>query len=100
MVKHIVMWRLHDEVDGVSKSERCHEIKSALEALQDEIPGLLRIEVGIDFDGSDQAADIVLYSELESRDALAAYQTHPLHQAVVPLVKRAAKERTVVDYEV
>lgn len=99
MVKHIVMWHLHDEVNGKSKSENAAAIKEALEALQGKIPGLLHVEVGLDFDGSAQAADVVLYSELESREALAAYQAHPLHQAVIPLVKGAAKERTVVDYE-
>lgn len=100
MVKHIVMWRLHDEVGGKSKAENALTIKDALEDLQGKIPGLLNIEVGLDFDGSDQAADIVLYSELESREALAAYQAHPLHQAVIPLVKGAACERIVVDYDV
>ncbi len=99
MVKHIVMWRLHDEVEGVGKSEKAVRIKEELEALQGRIPGLTHIEVGLDFDGSSQAADVVLYSELESREALAAYQAHPLHQAVIPLVKGAARERIVVDYE-
>lgn len=100
MVKHIVMWRLHDEVDGVNRHDAALAIKQALEALQGNIPGLTHIEVGIDFDHGEQAADIVLYSELESREALAAYQAHPLHQAVVPLVKRHARERVVVDYDV
>jgi len=100
MVKHIVMWRLHDEVDGVSKNEAAVSIKKALEDLEGRIPGLIHIEVGLDFDGSDQAADVVLYSELESRETLADYQAHPLHQAVIPLVKKHACERTVVDYEV
>ena len=99
MVKHIVMWRLHDEVDGISKAEAAMDIKEALEGLRGKIPGLTHIEVGIDFDGSDQAADVVLYSELESRGALAAYQAHPLHQVVIPLVKKFACERRVVDYE-
>ncbi len=99
MVKHIVMWRLHDDVDGISKSENAVAIKKALEDLQGKIPGLLHIEVGIDFCNTDQSADVVLYSELESREALASYQAHPLHQAVVPLVKNAACERIVVDYE-
>lgn len=99
MVKHIVMWRLHDEVDGIGKAEAAAQIKEALEALQGRIPGLNHIEVGIDFDRGVQAADIVLCSELESREALAAYQAHPLHQAVVPLVKKHARERIVVDYE-
>ncbi|MFQ5581709.1 MAG: Dabb family protein [Mariprofundaceae bacterium] len=42
---------------------------------------------------------MVLVAELESREALDAYQSHPEHQAVVPLVKEAATSRTVVDYE-
>ncbi|MFC1536951.1 Dabb family protein [Pseudomonadota bacterium] len=100
MVKHIVMWRLHDDVDGIPKAESAVVIKEALEELQGKIPGLLHIEAGIDFSDSDQSADIVLYSELESREALGTYQAHPLHQAVIPLVKKYASERTVVDFEV
>jgi hypothetical protein len=100
MVKHIVMWRLHDEVDGVLKRESAVMIKKALEELQGKIPGLLHIEAGVDFSDSTQSADIVLCSELESREALEDYQLHPLHQAVVPLVKKYACERTVVDFEV
>jgi len=99
MVKHIVMWRLHDDVDGIPKAESAVAIKEALEDLQGKIPGLIHIEAGIDFSDSDQSADIVLYSELESREALDAYQAHPLHQAVIPLVKKHACERTVVDFE-
>jgi len=93
MIKHIVMWKLRDKADAV-------EIKDKLEALKGKIPGLLNIEVGIDFLGSEQSADVVLYAELESREALESYQTHPEHQAVVPLVKAAAIARTVVDYEI
>ena len=93
MVKHIVMWKLRDKSDAA-------DIKLRLEALAGKIPGLLHIEVGVDFLGSDQSADLVLIAELESRAALAAYQQHPVHQAVVPLVKAAAISRTVADYEV
>lgn len=92
MVKHIVMWTLRDKADAV-------QIKECLEALAGKIPGLLNIEVGIDFLESEQSADVVLYAELESRAALESYQSHPEHQAVVPLVKAAAIARTVVDYE-
>jgi len=92
MIKHIVMWKLRDKKDAAA-------IKCKLEALNGNIPGLLHIEVGIDFLASEQSADVVLYSELESREALEAYQHHPAHQAVVPIVKAAAIARTVVDYE-
>jgi len=93
MIKHIVMWKLRNKADA-------EIIKDNLEALAGKIPGLLKVEVGIDFSDSEQSADVVLYSELESRKALAAYQSHPEHQAVIPLVKAAAVSRIVVDYEV
>ena len=92
MIKHIVMWKLRDKADAAN-------IKMRLEALNGKIPGLLKIEVGIDFLASEQSADVVLYSELESREALEVYQQHPEHLAVVPIVKAAAIARTVVDYE-
>jgi len=92
MVKHIVMWTLRDKADAA-------EIKARLEALTGKIPGLLHIEVGIDFLASAQSADVVLIAELENRAALDDYQQHPEHQAVVPIVKAAAIARYVVDYE-
>lgn len=91
MIKHIVMWRLRDKSDAA-------KLKQKLEALVGQIPGLLHLEVGIDFLGSDASADLVLYAELESREALQAYQMHPAHQAVVPLVQAATLSRQVVDY--
>jgi len=92
MIKHIVMWKLRNKADA-------EIIKDKLEALMGKIPGLRHIEVGIDFSSSEQSADVVLYSELESREALQAYQQHPEHQAVIPLVKAASVSRAVVDYE-
>ncbi|MDQ6996331.1 MAG: Dabb family protein [Mariprofundus sp.] len=92
VIKHIVMWKLRDKSDAA-------KIKARLEALQGKIPGLLHIEVGIDFLASDQSADLVLLAEFESREALELYQKHPEHQAVIPLVKAAAIARMVADYE-
>src|SRR5262245_16541259 len=99
MVKHIVFWRLNGRTAEERKTQ-AQDIKTALEALVGRIPGLLRLEVGIDFLRSEESVDIALYSELESREALAAYQSHPEHVAVLPLVKAAKMERRVVDYEV
>ena len=92
MVRHIVMWKLRDKADAP-------RLKARLEALNGVIPGLLSLEVGIDFLESQQSADLVLVADVESRAALNDYQAHPEHQAVVPLVKAAAVSRSVVDYE-
>ncbi len=93
MVKHIVMWKLKNKADS-------EIIKDKLNALVGKIPGLLRVEVGMDFSQSAAAFHMVLIAELESRDALEAYRVHPEHQAVIPLVQAAAVDRAVVDYEI
>lgn len=95
MIKHIVMWRIAEP-----RQENALKIKEALEGLNGRIPGLLRLEVGIDFSREGESADVVLYSEFDSRQALDAYQSHPAHAEVAPLVKALRSERRVTDYEV
>ncbi|MGE5548621.1 MAG: Dabb family protein [Solirubrobacterales bacterium] len=98
MVRHIVLWRLNGATPA-DRQRQAAEIKVALEGLHGRIPGLLKIEVGIDFSASPDSADIALYSEFASREALDAYHHHPEHLRVAPLVKEARTERRVVDYE-
>lgn len=95
MVKHIVMWRLRE---SDSRAVDAETIKSLLEGLAGKVPGLLKIEVGINFIEDANASDVVLYSEFVDRAALEAYQSHPLHLAVVPEVKARAIERRSADY--
>lgn len=100
MVKHIVMWRLKDTAHGNSKATNARLIKEMLEKLNGRIPGILKIEVGIDYAGSENSVDMVLYSEFVSREALEHYQSHPEHKAVMPFIMEARSERRVADYEV
>jgi hypothetical protein len=100
MIKHIVLWKLKEAANGMNKDENVRAIKEKLENLKGKIEGLIEIEVGIDFLHSAESADIVLYSTFESKDALANYQQHPLHAAIMPFIAEARSERRVVDYEV
>jgi hypothetical protein len=99
MIKHIVMWRLKDAANGAAKAENARRIKEKLEALNGRIPGLLRLEVGIDFSGTESSGDVALYSEFASRKALDDYQEHPEHKAIMAFILEARSERRVVDYE-
>ncbi len=99
MVKHIVFWKLKDHANGLTKAENAAEIKRKLEALNGQIEGLLKLEVGQDFLGSAESADLVLYSEFTNKAALDFYANHPLHKAVMPFIAEARSERRVVDYE-
>ncbi len=100
MVKHIVMWQLHEEALGNDAPENARQLRIKLEALLEKIPGLLNIEVGFNERPASGAGDVVLYSELENWEALKTYQAHPEHQAVIPFVKAVCADRRVVDYEI
>ena len=100
MIKHIVFWKLKEEANGLNREENAKAIKQKLEDLNGKIEGCIKLEVGFDFLHSPESADVVLYSEFESREALAYYADHPLHKAVMPFIAEARSERRVVDYEV
>ncbi len=74
-------------------------IKEKLQSLNGRIPGMLRLEVGINFSKTEDSCDLVLYSEFESKEDLDKYQNHPEHKVVMPLIAAVKAERKVVDYE-
>lgn len=100
MIKHIVTWKLKEHANGQDKAANAKQIQDKLHQLRGKIPGLLKIEVGIDFSKTDASFDVLLYSEFESREALAGYQAHPDHKAVIPFINDVRLERVLVDYEV
>ncbi|UCH64089.1 MAG: Dabb family protein [Fidelibacterota bacterium] len=100
MIKHIVMWRLMEEVEGTAKEGNTRVMRARLEALPKAIPEIGRLEVGLNIKDSERAADVVLYSEFDSPEALATYIQHPAHQEVVAFIREVASETRVVDYEV
>src|SRR3954466_8970705 len=100
MIKHIVFWRLKDRENEQSREENARAIKAKIEGLRGKIPGLLHIEAGIDFERSDTACDVVLYSEFESRAALDGYQVHPAHKEMAAFIADRRAERRIADYEI
>lgn len=92
MVKHIVLYTLKA---GVDKAQAVAIIKSQLEPLVGKIPGLLHMEIRQAFSGMDYA----LYSEFESRQALADYAKHPLHLAAKEHFWQFLDTRVAADYD-
>ena len=92
MVKHIVLYTLKD---GVEKDEAVKLIASVLEPLVGKVPGLLHMEIRRAYNGMDYA----LYSEFESREALAAYAVHPLHQEAKTHFFHLLGSRVAADYD-
>ena len=100
MIKHIVMWKLKDQAEGNDKQANALLMKEKLDAIVNLVPGMLKLEVGIDMDLDAASFDVVLYSEFEDKDALAAYQVHPEHKAVFPFISAVRESRFAVDYTV
>ncbi len=98
MIKHIVVWKLKKS-RALLKSGNAARIKNELEALREKLPYVKKIEVGINFNLSAAAYDVVLYSEFASREDLDRYQRAPEHKAVADFIGTVRQERVVVDYE-
>lgn len=100
MIKHIVFWRLKNRENAQTRDETARALKERIEAMRGKIPGLLRIEGGVDFGQTGDSCDLVLYAELESREALAGYHVHPAHEEFKSFVGARRSERFLVDYEI
>lgn len=100
MVRHIVVWTLKPNAEGADAQTNAQRVKAAFEKLNGRIPGMLRLEIGLDFSRTKESGDVVLYSEFESRAALEGYQEHPEHVALKAFMRTVRDERRVVDYEV
>ena len=98
MIKHIVMWKLKEHAEGNDKQANAILVKEKLEAMNDLVPGMIKLEVGIDLGADTKANDVVLYSEFENEEALAAYQAHPEHKAVFPFIGAVRETRNAIDY--
>lgn len=96
MVKHIILWTLKDEFNN---DEIKNDMKKSLEALKGVVPGLLEIEVQIDKLASSNV-DVMLYSVLESEEALKGYAVHPAHVEVADTkVRPFTATRSCIDFE-
>ena len=99
MIRHIVMWNVRGEMPD-EKRVSIETLHRSFHSLRGRIPGLLRLEIGVDSSRVDYACDVVLYSEWESQAALDAYATHPEHLRVKEELDRVRTSRFQVDYVV
>jgi len=100
MIKHIVFWRLNDSAYGNDKQTNAKILKEKLLAMKGKVDGLLKIEVGFDFNNEIDSCDVVLYSEFENKEALHRYQIHPDHEAIKKWLSEVRFERRVVGFEI
>ena len=100
MIKHLVMWKLLDFAEGKNKKENALQMKQWLGELKTTIPEIQNLEIGINFNNSDDAFDIVLYSEFKDKASLEIYQNHPAHIRFKEKIQNIRSDKKVVDYEI
>ncbi len=98
MVKHIILWKLKDFTEN-ERTDIMQGAKTALEALNGKIPGLISISLRTKcLDSSN--SDMMLVSVFEDEESLKNYQTHPLHTAAADTyVRPFTAERLCMDFK-
>lgn len=100
MLKHVILWQLKDEFTAEEKEAIKAGIKSGLEGLKGQVPGLLEVIVYTNGLASSNA-DVMLDATLENEDALKGYAVHPVHVEVADTkVRPFTKTRMCLDFEI
>ncbi|MES2113723.1 MAG: Dabb family protein [Pseudomonadota bacterium] len=96
MIRHIVMWH----VKGDTAEERTQvreQFRQAFEGLRGRIPGLLRLEVGLDAGIDADACDVLLLTEFADQASLQAYGSHREHLRVRDALQNLRVSRHQID---
>lgn len=97
MVKHIILWKLKESLTEDEKTVARAEAKRRLENLNGKIDGMISLQVITDRLPSSNA-DMMLDSAFETEEALAAYQTNPLHVEAATYVRSVTEARLCLDF--
>ena len=99
MVKHVILWTLKDEYSSAEIDKIKSDIKSGLEGLRGQIPGLIEIKVNTKPLASSNC-DLMLDSLFENEESLKGYAIHPKHVEVADTkVRPFTSSRVCMDYE-
>lgn len=100
MVKHIILWKLKEDLSTDEKKQILENMKENLEGLVGKVPGLTRMNVVINPLASSNA-EVMLDSDFLDDDARKGYQTHKEHVYVANTYVRPYTDvRLCMDYEV
>ncbi len=80
MIRHILFWKLAEEVKKAGQEEEAAAMVAAsVQTMAGKIDGMLTAELGKNEAGGEY--DLIFYSEFRDQASLTAFQSHPLHIA-------------------
>ncbi|MDT0156269.1 Dabb family protein [Microbacterium sp. ARD32] len=94
----MVSWKLA-EPDAALRAEQAAEVARRLNALMGVVPELRAVSAGVNVAHPDVNWDVTLVADVESLDALEAYQVDPAHQEAAAYIRSVVASRVAVDYE-
>ncbi len=94
MLTHIVVWKYKDETSEEIREEHRNKLKN----LPNEIPHILKFDVGADMLNLERSYDTGLVAVFPSREALDAYTVHETHREVAKMGKEIAAHVASVDF--
>ncbi len=105
MIKHLVLWKMKPMAEGRTGKDNAEILVQRLNALRSiipsEIPGVISIEAGSNFNNTPAAYDVGLHTAFKTKEDLDAYQKHPAHVQVAEWTKSGITEsRIVADFEI
>ena len=99
MVRHVVMFKLKEDLDPTDKQEAMECFQKGIMSLPAKIPYIRSIEVGFNVNPT-ESWDICLNSLFDSLDDVVAYGINPAHVAVASALKPKVLLRGCVDFEI
>lgn len=101
MVRHIVMWKLDENLTNAAKDKYADLITNTIKELSEKVDQIKNVKVtrnGLKSDHTNY--DLIMESEFDSYDDLTAYQHHPEYQKAVGIVRPRTEKRAAIDLEV
>ena len=92
MIRHVVMWELHDPANAAS-------FRNALLPCAQLVEGQRGYEVAVR-SSAPASVHVCLIATFDDADALHRYQQHPVHQVITERIGPLRKTRHLLDYEV
>ncbi len=100
MIRHVIIWKLKEELSEEEKKAAADNIKNGLEALAGVVPGLKEIHVYTEPEETANC-DLMLDSVFEDMAALKGYHHHPAHLNVKNnITDKAVTSRACFDFTV
>lgn len=95
----MVMWKLKDSYEGMSKDELIANFGQKVEQLKSAVPEIKTMELGKSFSELPVAYDIALYSEFDSKEDYEVFLKHPEHAKVGKFIRQIRTDVALVEYE-